>query len=309
MNRGNNNDGGDTRESEAMRKLFVGGICRQNTNEDTLKNCFGQYGEIVDHVVMRNGGESRGFAFVTYAQSESVEKVFQSRPIKLDGKEVDCKRAIPREFNTYSAHAKTTRLYVKGVKGVTPEELQEYIEGRHSTDYGTCKSIEFLKDPEGNNKGFGFIECSSSDFADRLVVCEQEFSLPNSRSVSIQKAEPKDGGSGGSARGGSRGSRGGRGGPRGGSRGGYNNNRGGGGGFNQYSGNQSGYGGNQGGYNNSQGGGYGNVAYPGQQSGGFNQGYQQQAGGYNSGGYGQQTGGYCQQSNSYNQQYGGYGQY
>ena len=38
---------------------------------------------------------------------------------------------------------------MKGVKGVTTEELQEYIEGRHSTDYGTCKSIEFLKDPEG----------------------------------------------------------------------------------------------------------------------------------------------------------------
>ena len=45
----------------------------------------------------------------------------------------------------------------------------------------------------GKSKGFGFIECSTTDLADRLVICEQNFSLPNSRSVKINKAQPKDG--------------------------------------------------------------------------------------------------------------------
>jgi heterogeneous nuclear ribonucleoprotein A1/A3 len=39
-------------DSEQNRKLFLGGL-NYNTTEETLKNYFGQFGELTDVVVMR----------------------------------------------------------------------------------------------------------------------------------------------------------------------------------------------------------------------------------------------------------------
>jgi len=298
----------DTRECEAMRKMFVGGLAR-STSEDSFFNYFGQFGEMVDKVIITDPHtkESRGFGFITYSKSEAVEQVFSSRPHVIDNKTLDVKRAMPREFNTAGAHSKTNKLFIGGFKGLDfkPEELQQYIESRHLASYGHIESIDFLKDKEtGENKGFGFLICSSTDFADRLAISEMSFLLKN-RNMSIKKAEPKEGAAGAmGGRGGRGGMRGGRGAPRGGSfagRGGGYNGRGGsrGGGRGGYSGGQSNYGGN------SYGGGndYSSTSYP--------------SYGSNDAGYGQQNqqsyGGYPQQQNSYaaqSQTYGtgGYGQ-
>lgn len=268
----------DSRECEAMRKIFVGGLNR-STTQDTFFDYFGQYGNMVDKVIMtdRETKESRGFGFITYDNSDTVESVFQSRPHNIDGKEVDVKRAIPKDHNNSSAHAKVTKLFIGGVgPDMTPECLQTYIDSRHSSDFGTIEKIDLLKDRETNkNKGFGFLECSSTDFADRLVISEMEFFL-NGKKMTLKKAEPK-----GEVGGGDRGGRGGRGGyaSRGGGRGrGATGGRGGGRGGS--------YGGQDNGYNN----GYNNysTAYPGV---GDNNGYNnyqqnQPAGGNYGGGYG-----------------------
>ena len=183
----------DSRECEAMRKIFVGGLNRSTTQE-TFFDYFGQYGNMVDKVIMtdRETKESRGFGFITYDNSDAVESVFQSRPHNIDGKEVDVKRAIPKEHNNSSAHAKVTKLFIGGVgPDMTPECLQTYIDSRHSSDFGTIEKIDLLKDRETNkNKGFGFLECSSTDFADRLVISENEFFL-NGKKMQLKKAEPK----------------------------------------------------------------------------------------------------------------------
>jgi len=293
----------DTRECEAMRKMFVGGINRDTTDE-VFFEYFGQFGNMVDQVVIKDPQTktSRGFGFITFDCSDAVEKVFQSRPHTLDSKTLDVKRAMPREFNTTTAHAKVTKLFVGGVgPELTPEDLQAYIESRHPTTVGTIDKVDFLKDKTTNqNKGFGFLECSSTDFADRLTISEQHFMLKGKK-MAIKKAEPKEGGGAGgpergrgrggfAARGGGRGRGrgGGRGGSYGGDNNGYNNNsynNNGGGYTNDYSTGYPGFGGNAGGYNNFQqsqpaggnyGGGYGG-GY------GANQG-QGGGGGWNSGG-------------------------
>lgn len=302
---------GNNLQSEELRKLFVGGLAR-TTTEETYKEYFGQYGEIVDSVILRDGStkESRGFGFVTFENSDSIEAVFQARPHHIDGKEVEVKRATPREFNHPAAHEKTTRLFVGGFKGLDlePEELKSYLEDRHPTNFGSLLKIDFLKNLEnGTYKGFGFIDVSDTDFADRIAIAERSFSLKG-RTMSIKKAESK--GPGQEGRGGQRGGRGGRGGGRGGVRG-----RGGRGGFS--SGRQSDcYGGgyNQGG--NYNGGNYGqNVydqgsyqnqsGYGGGYGGGYNQGYgggyQQQNQGY--GNYNQQNTGGAQRASGGNQRY------
>lgn len=85
-------------EPEQFRKLFIGGL-NYKTTEDTLKNHFEKWGEIVDCVVMRdpNTRRSRGFGFITFRNAHMVDDAQAARPHKIDGREVEPKRAVPRE--------------------------------------------------------------------------------------------------------------------------------------------------------------------------------------------------------------------
>ena len=165
------------------------------TKLKTFSTYFDQFGVIVDHAIILDKKQvPRGFGFITYDASDAVENVFQNRPHIVDGKILDVKRAMPRELNTTTAHAKVSKLFVGGVgPDLTPEDLQAYIESRHPTTVGTIDKIDLLKDKVTNqNKGFGFIECSSTDFADRLTISEHSFTLKG-KTMAIKKAEPKGG--------------------------------------------------------------------------------------------------------------------
>lgn len=95
MNRNNQN-----MEPEQFRKVFIGGLSYK-TDDETLKNYFLKYGELVDYVVMKDGqtGRSRGFGFVTYSDSFMVDELMKNRPHIIDGRQVEPKRATPREVN------------------------------------------------------------------------------------------------------------------------------------------------------------------------------------------------------------------
>lgn len=85
-------------EPEQFRKVFIGGLSYK-TDDDALKAYFSKYGELVDHVVMKDGqtGRSRGFGFVTYSNSSMVDELMKNRPHIIDGRQVEPKRATPRE--------------------------------------------------------------------------------------------------------------------------------------------------------------------------------------------------------------------
>ena len=72
-----------------FRKMFVGGLSWE-TAQDSLQRYFGQYGEVIDCVVMKNSetGRSRGFGFVTFADPSKVDVVLKSGPHELDGRTV-----------------------------------------------------------------------------------------------------------------------------------------------------------------------------------------------------------------------------
>ena len=69
--------------------MFVGGLSWETTQE-SLQRYFGQYGEVIDCVVMKNSetGRSRGFGFVTFADPNKVDAVLKSGPHELDGRTV-----------------------------------------------------------------------------------------------------------------------------------------------------------------------------------------------------------------------------
>ena len=87
-------------EPEQMRKLFIGGL-NYGTSEEALRAHFEKFGEVVDCVVMRDTQtkRSRGFGFITYASSAMVDRAQEARPHNVDGREVEPKRAVPREVS------------------------------------------------------------------------------------------------------------------------------------------------------------------------------------------------------------------
>ncbi|KAI7809048.1 putative heterogeneous nuclear ribonucleoprotein A3-like protein 2-like, partial [Triplophysa rosa] len=254
------------KEPEQLRKLFIGGLSFETT-EESLRAHFEQWGKLTDCVVMRDPGNkrSRGFGFVTYSCVVEVDAAMEARPHKVDGRVVEPKRAVSREdSNKPGAHLTVKKIFVGGIKEDTEEyHIREYFER-----YGKIETIDIMEERStGKKRGFCFVTFDDHDTVDKIVA--QKYHTINSHNCEVRKALPKQemqavsnqryrGGGGGNftGRGGNFGGgnfgRGGYGG--GGGRGGY-----GGDGYNGFGGNYGGspgYGGGRGGYGG--GPGYGN---------------------------------------------------
>lgn len=176
-------------EPEYFRKVFVGSL-NYITTEETLKEHFAKFGELVDCVIMKESksGKSRGFGFVTYLNSTMVDEMMKSRPHKLDGRELETKRATPREeAGKLGAEMSTKKLFVGAIKeGLTEEHLKEYF-GK----YGNIEDCIVMKDKETNKpRGFGFVSFDDYDPVDKIVL-EKNHTV-NNQSVAVKKALPKD---------------------------------------------------------------------------------------------------------------------
>ena len=270
--RGKGQDVDDGMEPENQRKVFVGGL-NYNTTDEGLKSYFEQFGEVIDCIVMKfkDTKRSRGFGFVTYTDSSSVDAIQESRPHTIDGSKVETKRATPRDE---SGGSNCKKVFCGGLKdSIEDEDLKEYF-----SQYGQVIAAEHMTAKStGKKRGFGFVEFTDYDPVDKLMFKSnhtiKDFRVDVKRAVSKSDMgnNPRDGGRGGGM--GDRSGPGHWGGGQGGRGGGYGNQ--GGGGF--------------GGYGQGYGGGWGGWG-PG--GGGWN-GWGEQAwgAGAGAGGGGRQTGG------------------
>ncbi|XP_053564254.1 heterogeneous nuclear ribonucleoprotein A1 [Bombina bombina] len=316
--------GESPKEPEQLRKLFIGGLSFETT-DDSLRSHFEQWGTLTDCVVMRdpNSKRSRGFGFVTYASAEEVDASMNARPHRVDGRVVEPKRAVSREDSQRpGAHLTVKKIFVGGIKEDTEEHhLRDYFE-----EYGKIEVIEIMTDrASGKKRGFAFITFDDHDSVDKIVI--QKYHTINDHNCEVRKALSKQematasnqrggrgGGSGnfsgrgGGGFGGNDNYGGGRGGNFGGNRGGgfggrgygdgYNNGFGGG----EDYGNSPPYSGGNRGYGGGQGGGYGGntgAGYDGYNNGGGS-GFSGGSGGGNFGGSGgyNDFGNYNSQSSS-----------
>ena len=81
------------------KKLYVGNLPWTMTN-DTLKELFASYGEVVEAVVItdRMSGRSKGFGFVTCADEAVAEKAAAEMTGKdIEGRKIVVNVASPRE--------------------------------------------------------------------------------------------------------------------------------------------------------------------------------------------------------------------
>ncbi|KAI0661120.1 hypothetical protein C8Q70DRAFT_968791 [Cubamyces menziesii] len=79
-------------------KVYVGNLS-WNTTDDSLRNAFAGYGQILDSIVMRDRdtGRSRGFGFVTYSSSAEAQNAISSlNEQELDGRRIKVNLANAR---------------------------------------------------------------------------------------------------------------------------------------------------------------------------------------------------------------------
>ncbi|SPP81107.1 ribonucleoprotein RB97D isoform X2 [Drosophila guanche] len=162
----------DICELEHLRKLFIGGLAPYTT-EEGLKVFYGQWGKVVDVVVMRDAAtkRSRGFGFITYTKSTMVDKAQENRPHIIDGKTVEAKRALPRpERETRETNISVKKLFVGGLKDNHDEDcLREYF-----VQFGRVVSVKLLTDKTtGKRRGFAFIEFDDYDAVDKAILQKQ----------------------------------------------------------------------------------------------------------------------------------------
>uniref|UniRef100_A0A1B6GXQ8 RRM domain-containing protein n=1 Tax=Cuerna arida TaxID=1464854 RepID=A0A1B6GXQ8_9HEMI len=220
------------------RKLFVGGLGR--ITEKELKDYFGKYGEI-ENVSIKTDvftGQSRGFAFILFKNSKTLDDLLAAGDHYIGNKKVDPKRVT------------VNPLYCKVfVGGLTPEisdqDLKDYF-----GQYGEIAELQAPFDKIKNQrKGFCFITFKSTEVVQEVLKIPKQ--VINGKEVDVKKVKynPETMGSGG--RGGRGGIFGGRGMPGYGAPPGYG--PGYGAGYGDYSGYDnygmySGYGYNAGGY-------------------------------------------------------------
>jgi len=84
-------------EQERTSKIFVGGVS-QDTNEESFRDYFTQFGRVIDATLMidKDTGRPRGFGFVTFDSDGPVETIMQQPYLSMNEKQIEVKRAQPK---------------------------------------------------------------------------------------------------------------------------------------------------------------------------------------------------------------------
>ena len=187
-------------EEEEMKKVFVGGISLEST-EDELKQYFEEMcgGSVTDTVIIKKDSDKKShFGFLTFETSDLVDEVLLKREqLNFKGRQLDVNRAVPKNNTTPGAHERTKKLFIANLpkSNCSDDDLMNYFKHRHPKKYGTIESIQLIKqkDKDGNklpeNKGYGFVMVSSEDLADKMAIQHATFEF-GGRKIELKKSVP-----------------------------------------------------------------------------------------------------------------------
>ena len=158
------------------RKLFVGGLS-QETQEPQLKEYFEKYGEVESIALKRDltTGRSRGFAFIEFKESTSVDKVFEGDHA-INNKRVAVKQA----------KVKGGKIFLGGLK----PELSDDVIKNHFQQYGNILEIERPFDKKANvRKNFCFITFEREETMKQLIKKGKE--TIGRHEIDLKRVTPK----------------------------------------------------------------------------------------------------------------------
>ena len=81
-----------------VKKIFVGGI-KEDIEEHHLRDYFEQYGktEVTEIMTDRGSGKKRGFAFVTFDDHDSVDKIVIQKYHTVNGHNCEVRKALSKQ--------------------------------------------------------------------------------------------------------------------------------------------------------------------------------------------------------------------
>nr|CAB3253742.1 heterogeneous nuclear ribonucleoproteins A2/B1 [Phallusia mammillata] len=86
-----------------VKKIFVGGI-RDEATEEQLRDHFKKFGsvDLIEIMEDRVSGKKRGFAFVTFSDHDSVDKIVSQKYHTINGHNCEVRKALPKnELDKY----------------------------------------------------------------------------------------------------------------------------------------------------------------------------------------------------------------
>ncbi|XP_071564012.1 heterogeneous nuclear ribonucleoprotein 27C isoform X5 [Temnothorax nylanderi] len=89
------------KRSGGFPKVFLGGL-PSNVTETDLRSYFTRFGKVMEVVIMydQEKKKSRGFGFLSFEDEEAVDRCVAEHFVNLNGKQVEIKRAEPRDSSS-----------------------------------------------------------------------------------------------------------------------------------------------------------------------------------------------------------------
>mmetsp|Transcript_45180 Transcript_45180/g.81266 ORF Transcript_45180/g.81266 Transcript_45180/m.81266 type:complete len:327 (+) Transcript_45180:52-1032(+) len=186
--------------SNSDSKVYVGNLAHSTTN-DSLRDHFQQYGDVADSIVMtdKETGRSRGFGFVTFKESSSVDSAVGGSN-EIDGRSVSCKRAV-RDTKMAKEESRGGRgggggggdfNVVKIFVGGLPASCDnEKLKG-HFGQFGAIQDAVVMMDANTQrHRGFGFVTFKDSSGVEAALSNDANNKIDN-KWVEVKRCMPQE---------------------------------------------------------------------------------------------------------------------
>lgn len=158
----------------SMRKNGKGNVFIKNLDPSidnkALHDTFSAFGDILScKVVTNHHGSSLGFGFIHFATAEAADEAIETvNGMVMNGQPVYVAHHVSRaerESQAEAQRANFTNVFVKNLSEEVDEEELKHIFG----EFGEITSAVLSKGEDGKSKGFGFVNFSTHEAAQKAV--------------------------------------------------------------------------------------------------------------------------------------------
>ncbi|GAA50048.1 RNA-binding protein Musashi, partial [Clonorchis sinensis] len=159
-------------------------VSKHAGSQDSLKSYFSKFGEIEESIVMMDNrtGRSRGFGYIKYKESTSVDSVLAQKLHVVDHKEVDPKRC---NINMKGKNRRSLKIFVGGISF----EHDESTIRNFFSKYGRVTDVNLLTSPnKQRHRGFAFVGFDDEEVVKNLI--RMHFLNLDGKQVEVKAMEP-----------------------------------------------------------------------------------------------------------------------